>query len=151
MLPTGPEIRAATGTNWVVPGDHGLGCGVLDQGVRGKRWIPGQQVNPSPIAPSIPMPGGVTTTPSLQVTPQFSSASYIFGVTLVLRTPPSSNAASFIESPPTWQGLLGGEGDSGIKAPSSFNPQEANRSGIPGPLPDSEMQPRNAAWPNPRI
>lgn len=37
---------------------------------------------------------GMVTQPALEVTPQFSGASYILGVTPMVGTPPSSNAAS---------------------------------------------------------
>lgn len=37
---------------------------------------------------------GMVTQPSLEVTPQFSGASYILGVTPMVGTPPNSNAAS---------------------------------------------------------
>ena len=57
-------------------------------------------------------------------------------------TPPSSNSASFTESPPTPPDLLRGDfGDSGLQAPSSFISQEASSLGIPRPLPHAGMQP----------
>ncbi|KAB1273810.1 hypothetical protein Cadr_000011767 [Camelus dromedarius] len=106
----------------------------------GKAGIPGQQGDP-PHHP-IPIHSGDDNTTFLQVTPQFSGASYIFGVTPMLGTPPGSNSVSLTESPPTLPGLLRGDfGDSGIQAPSSFISQEPSCVGIPGPLPYSGMQP----------
>lgn len=85
----------------------------------------------------------MTTLPSLQVTPQFSSTSYIFGVIPVLGTPPGSNTASLTESPPIPPGLLQGHfGDSGSQVPSSFTPHE---------LSSQESQDPSSTQPNPRI